>query len=251
MLISDKYRELNTQLHATGQFGISGHKWVNVVEWIVNHHQIKQILDYGAGQETLKKNLQHLSSVQITSYDPAIPHLSAPPAPTELVTCTDVLEHIEPEFINNVLDHIASISTKITFLVIPTGPASKTLADGRNAHLNQKPVEWWLPKLLDRFDLISLNNTSGDIVVLLSAKSSDAGVLNNFLRENVDQLFEYSRIQSITFDGIYFNICIKPKSTSKRWLARLISILSLGTKIGIAKRIKSSVPLPKINLITY
>jgi hypothetical protein len=28
----------------------------------------------------------------------------------------------------------------------------KTLPDGRNAHLTQQPLEWWLPKLMSRWD---------------------------------------------------------------------------------------------------
>ena len=32
----------------------------------------------------------------------------------------------------------------------------KVLPDGRNAHLTQEPIEWWLPKLTDRFDIQTL-----------------------------------------------------------------------------------------------
>jgi hypothetical protein len=36
------------------------------------------------------------------------------------------------------------------------GPAGKTLPDGRNAHLIQKPSSWWLPKLSAHFDVLHL-----------------------------------------------------------------------------------------------
>ena len=31
--------------------------------------------------------------------------------------------------------------------------AGKTLADGGNAHLIQQPARWWLPRIMERFDL--------------------------------------------------------------------------------------------------
>jgi hypothetical protein len=44
----------------------------------------------------------------------------------------------------------------VAFITIHTGPAMKHLPDGRNAHLTQEPIEWWLPKLTDRFDIQTL-----------------------------------------------------------------------------------------------
>jgi hypothetical protein len=38
-----------------------------------------------------------------------------------------------------------------------TGAAIKFLPDGRNAHLIQRPVSWWLPKFMERFELTAYN----------------------------------------------------------------------------------------------
>ena len=38
------------------------------------------------------------------------------------------------------------------------GPAAKILADGRNAHLIQKPSSWWLPKIVKYFEIHQLMN---------------------------------------------------------------------------------------------
>ena len=73
--------------------------------------------------------------------------------PAELVACCDVLEHIEPECLDDVLDHLEELTEVVLFASIHTGPASKKLDDGRNAHLIQQPMEWWLPKLWERFTL--------------------------------------------------------------------------------------------------
>jgi hypothetical protein len=250
MLISEQYVEQNKSLHGVGNFGISGYKWAPTVGWIVHHHQIQHVLDYGAGQQTLKNALKSRFTVRIDCYDPAIPGLSTPPSSAELLTCTDVLEHIEPENIDNVLDHIRAIATRYVFLVIPTGPAAKTLSDGRNAHLIQKPVQWWLPKLLERFDLLSLNNASGDIVFFGSSKSDATSEVNSELMRLVREKGEH-RLISVTFDGVFWNLAIKDNSLSKRVLPRLLSLLKLGAKIGVTERLRKPGTPPRVTITRY
>lgn len=109
------------------------------------------MLDYGAGKQGLADALPELA---ITSYDPAVAGIDMPPVPHTVVACCDVLEHIEPEHIEDVLDHIASLTKQFVFLVIHSKPAKKNLPDGRNAHILQRPIEWWMPKLLARWRLI-------------------------------------------------------------------------------------------------
>ena len=58
----------------------------------------------------------------------------------DLVCCIDVLEHIEPELIDNVIFDLSTIVIKFGFFSIHQGPAGKILLDGRNAHLIQKPT---------------------------------------------------------------------------------------------------------------
>jgi hypothetical protein len=77
-----------------------------------------------------------------------------------MVTCIDVLEHIEPDCLDNVLDDLERLAEVLVFLTIHTGPAAKVLSDGRNAHLTQQPIEWWLPKIWNRFDLHTVQVTS-------------------------------------------------------------------------------------------
>jgi hypothetical protein len=250
MLISEKYVEQNKSLHDVGNFGVSGFKWAPTVAWIVHQHQVKNVLDYGAGQQTLKKALKNISDLQINCYDPAIPELSSPPQSAELVTCTDVLEHIEPENIDNVLDHIQAIAARYVFLVIPTGPAAKTLTDGRNAHLIQKPVQWWLPKFLSRFDLISLNNTSGDIVFFGSFKSHAKSEVNAELVSLVQE-FGDQRMMSISYDGMFWNVAYKHQSLSQRILPRLVSMLKLGSKIGITEIRRKPTIVPRVSVTRF
>lgn len=250
MLISEQYKEQNMGLHSQGNFGVSGYKWAPTVGWLIHHYQLQHVLDYGAGQQTLKNALKDRFRVHIACYDPAIPELATPPSSTELVTCTDVLEHIEPENIDDVLDHIRSIATRLVFLVIPTGPAAKTLPDGRNAHLIQKPVQWWLPKLLSRFDLISLNNTSSDIVFLGSRKSTETSAVDAALSRLASELGTH-RLMSATFDGLFWNVAVKHNNLSQRLLPRLLSLLKLGAKVGITERLREPAKNPRIAITRY
>lgn len=234
-LISNAYVEQNKSLHEVGDFGVSGYKWAASVGWLINNHKIRGVLDYGAGQQTLKNALRKKFDIEINCYDPAIPELAASPRSAELVTCTDVLEHIEPENLNNVLEHIQSLADKYVFFVIPTGPANKTLSDGRNAHLIQKPVDWWLPKLSEKFNLISINNMSSDIVFFGCKKSSvqdDVGVI--FERLMLD--YPKCRLMSMSFDGACCNISIKERNILNRILPRFLSLLKLGARVGVVER---------------
>lgn len=77
-----------------------------------------------------------------------------------MVACIDVLEHIEPDCLDNVLDHLCALTEGILFCSIDTGPAVKVLSDGRNAHLTQQPIEWWLPKIWERWDIQTVQRTT-------------------------------------------------------------------------------------------
>ena len=93
------------------------------------------------------------------AYDPGVRRFSKEPLPAEMIACVDVLEHIEPEYIESVLNDLCRLSLGIVFLSICTAPSMKTMPDGRNAHLITEPIKWWLPKLWDRWDLQTIQTT--------------------------------------------------------------------------------------------
>lgn len=141
--MSESYRALNRELHKDPVYGVSGHQWANSLLKFCREMGTHDILDYGCGKRTLEKAL----GFRIKNYDPCIPGLDGEPEPADIVACIDVLEHIEPECIDNVLAHIASLSKKGCYLMVANRPARKMLPDGRNAHLIQEGPEWWLPKI--------------------------------------------------------------------------------------------------------
>jgi hypothetical protein len=82
-------------------------------------------------------------------YDPAVEQYSVLPEGTfDAVICTDVLEHIEEEDVADVIREIYSKSDKFVYLGISNEPASSHLPDGRNAHVTQKSLDWWIEQTL-------------------------------------------------------------------------------------------------------
>lgn len=174
MLISESYRHQQAELHQNPEYGIASRKMGEPVAALVNRAGVREILDYGAGKgrlaESIKPFLKH--HVEMYFYDPAVEAWAASPSPRELVTCIDVLEHIEPEYLDGVLDDLARVTRRFGFFTIATGPAKKILSDGRNAHLIIEPPAWWLPRLMSRFELNSFVRTPGGFWVVVEAKAA-------------------------------------------------------------------------------
>ena len=165
MLISDQYRAQNAQLHSVGNYGVSSGKWAENVRGLAQASGSKSVLDYGCGRGLLGQTIG--SQFDWRNYDPCIPGLDARPEPADLVVCTDVLEHIEPECLEDVLDDLQRVTKTAGFFVIANRPAKKILPDGRNAHLIQEGPRWWLPKLCQRFEIVNLASLQGEFVVVV------------------------------------------------------------------------------------
>jgi hypothetical protein len=177
LLITENYRKQQEHLHATTEYGVASTLYAPIVSQIIDALGIDHLLDYGSGAKCnlaralfdrgsiYAPKLEHLPPGQkfrYQAYDPAVPKLSGLPIPAQMVCCIDVLEHVEPECLDEVLDHLKSLTEAVLFCTVSTGPAIKTLPDGRNAHINQQPMTWWLPKLWERFELQTVQVTSPD-----------------------------------------------------------------------------------------
>lgn len=168
--ISEEYRELNRKLHETNPaYGANGHRSAPVIMQVAREHMLQNVLDFGCGKGTLAPILR-ANGIDAYEYDPAVGGKDTPPAPADLVYCGDVAEHIEPEYLDPFLDELKRVTLRVLFLVVATRPAVKVLEDGRNAHLIQQPIEWWLPKLRERFNMISVQGNAGEFVFLGRAK---------------------------------------------------------------------------------
>ena len=62
------------------------------------------------------------------------------------------MEHIEPECVVDVLDHIQSLAQRRVYFNISMRLAGRILNDGRNEHLTIQPQKWWTALLKERWD---------------------------------------------------------------------------------------------------
>lgn len=181
MLITDEYRKQQEHLHQQyeGYGNVANTQVPMIVAKLMNQHQITELLDYGAGKLGLGKALGERRLVdhafRYLPYEPANPKYSGEPEPCEFVVCNDVLEHIEPDCLDDVLDDLRRVTQWLAFISIHCGPAVKVLPDGRNAHLIQEPPEWWLPKLMSRFDIQMMQRDEHGFSGLFTAKGVGNG----------------------------------------------------------------------------
>jgi Methyltransferase domain len=153
-LISPQYKAEQEALHAKGGYGTASIGFAKAVTELIDKTGAKSLLDYGCGRMcNLARHIDPGHDVEYIAYDPGVPEFSQQAEPADLVTCIDVLEHIEPELLENVLRDLRRCVQGFGFFTVHTGPAVKVLSDGRNAHLIQQPPSWWLPKIMDLFEL--------------------------------------------------------------------------------------------------
>ena len=167
-LISSGYRDLNTQLHRDNlAYGVGGGRHATTVLKLAESIKTSSILDYGCGKGYLAKAIPF----PIWEYDPAIPEKAESPRPADLVVCSDVLEHIEPNRLAFVLDDLRRCLKQVGYFVIHTGPAAKQLADGRNTHLIQQDRRWWEKELAKFFRIGKIIETGPELHVVVGPKA--------------------------------------------------------------------------------
>jgi hypothetical protein len=79
---------------------------------------------------------KQLDMLEIVEYDPGIPGKDIlPDRNFEMIISSDVLEHVEPECIDETIAWMQAHTTRFLYHHIACDPAGITLPDGRNVHL--------------------------------------------------------------------------------------------------------------------
>jgi len=164
-VISDEYKALIRENHeewAKGAkpWGQSARRNLGdrMREFIIRRPGIKTILDYGCGQRTLEKYIMEENPIEGRvlewyNYDPGLPEFDKVPEVKnghfDLVTSCDVLEHIEPDQIDSVIEHMHKLTKHYQYHCISCDPCRSKLPDGSNAHLIVETPKWWKDKFTD------------------------------------------------------------------------------------------------------
>lgn len=175
--ITEDYLAQQRALHENPKYGVASLIYAPMVAKLIRELGVRSVSDYGAGKQRL---LEGLRSHGITlegyyPYDPAFVEYGAPRS-ADMVCCIDVLEHIEPQCLDAVLDELASITTGFGFFTVHTGPAVKTLPDGRNAHLIQEPMSWWLNKFDPHFLVARVAHSATGFWVLVQPRRQHTNI---------------------------------------------------------------------------
>lgn len=136
--IASEYRRMHKEHYFTG-----GSLLIHLrrIKEIILKEKIKTILDYGCGKATGHKKLLTES---VTLYDPYYePYSKKPEGVFDMVICTDVMEHVPEDEVEEVLRTLIDHTGKVLFLAISTKPAKKKFANGENVHVTVRTESWW------------------------------------------------------------------------------------------------------------
>ena len=150
-----------TYFHENGYFGSLAQ--LPHIYNLINDYRFTSLLDYGCGSGT-KKIWRDSARIVPTlhTYYPYDPYsteddIRTAPKPGrrfDLVSCTDVLEHVLPEDIDDLLQDLLIHCQKMLYVTICLTPAGKQICDanGKTAydqslHTLVKPKAWWLKRI--------------------------------------------------------------------------------------------------------
>ncbi len=159
MIITETYASQLKQMHDQPEkkLGFGEEPPAKLLE-ILENTNYESILDFGCGKGIILDNVQSRFPLKkVLGYDPGVDKFSVYPENIDFIYSVDTLEHIEPNFLNNVLLNLLKDS-KHQYHLIACHPAKKNLPDGRNCHLIIEEPSWWIEKIK------SIVNDTADIL---------------------------------------------------------------------------------------
>lgn len=160
--ISDEYLEIQMEHHRKhASWGCGGTEHASFVMRLAEILGTKSVLDYGCGKGAFAKAM----SFPIREYDPAISGKDTPPEkPADIVHCNQVLQHVEPRFLESILRRLNELSTLVCLIYIKWVESHTVYEDGRNATLTPWPPDKWTSEIGGFFPnrLLLVEGIAGD-----------------------------------------------------------------------------------------
>jgi len=147
-MLTSQYQEQLKNLHNSSKaFGNKATIPEDIVQ-LIEKYQINSILDFGCGKGHMVLALKEkYPNIEVYGFDPGIESFDNLPTKVDMIFSFDVLEHIEPELLDETLVDLAQRTNKVMYHLIACHPAKKNLSDGRNVHLIVETPDWWKQKL--------------------------------------------------------------------------------------------------------
>jgi hypothetical protein len=171
MLVSEEYRKTleDTHRETNHSWGQTAPLYTGGILTYMQQNNFEEVLDYGSAHGSFRKSLNN-PNIDVTEYDPGYPDKASTNIPKKFLVCIDVLEHVEPSLIDDVLEDIQRCTLEKAFLTIACYPARQILSDGRNAHLIVESPTWWKEKILKLFDIESEDFAQRTLVLFVKPK---------------------------------------------------------------------------------
>lgn len=120
----------------------------------VKQYNPTSVIDWGCANGNLLSRLaQDFGLTELQGFDPNnAKYNTVPMGSYDCMVSCDVIEHFEPDQLDDTLRLMQTKFQTAAFLIIACYPAKKHLADGRNAHLTVENCAWWLHKIQTHFD---------------------------------------------------------------------------------------------------
>jgi len=153
MASTEYYKNQLKELHKQEDWGKTGYIPQKVID-LVNTNNVQSILDFGCGKGNVTRLLkENFPNLNVIGWDPAFSEEQLPEQ-VDMIMSIDVLEHIEPNKLNETLIDLQKRS-KLHYHAIACHKATTYLPDGRNAHLIVETPCWWKDKLISlNFNII-------------------------------------------------------------------------------------------------
>lgn len=150
MDLLDQYKEFHEDPKRF--WGASFKRHGDLLKPYIGKFNIKTILDFGSGkgEQYTEKRLhwKYFNKIMPALYDPAVEGIDTLPKRNfNMVFSTDVLEHLEYEDLDETLEIIYSKATKFVYHGIANWETGRILDDGRDMHIIQEDINWWVDKI--------------------------------------------------------------------------------------------------------
>lgn len=143
-LITPAYVLEQHRLHEDPEYGAGSHRYAHLLIDLMRQNNCETMLDYGAGKGTLAKVMRSVAGMKVAEYDPCVLGKTEPPQPADMVSCIDVMEHIEPDCLEAVFADLKRLTRKRLFVDVATKfDKHRWLTDGRNSHQIVNEGRWW------------------------------------------------------------------------------------------------------------